>query len=116
MAASVPFLMSSPLSFGTVVLHVPMVNRTWDPFPARSAAPAAKVRRNPHAARIAVEGIVHVRRGRPRKGTEAGPTVPGSIRCPAPAWKQLEVRAKSKGLSLQSALLAAVLDWARRAP
>ena len=35
----------------------------------------AKVRRNPYAARVAAEGIVHVRRGRPRKGTETGPTV-----------------------------------------
>ena len=76
----------------------------------------AKVRRNPYAARVVAEGIVHVRRGRPRKGTETGPTVPRSIRFSAPVWKQLEVRAKSKGLSLHSALRAAVLDWARRAP
>jgi hypothetical protein len=33
--------------------------------------------------------------------------VPRSIRFPAPVWKQLEVRAKSKGLSLHSALRAA---------
>jgi hypothetical protein len=42
--------------------------------------------------------------------------VPRSIRFPVPVWKQLEVRAKSKGLSLRSALRAAVLDWARRVP
>lgn len=39
-------------------------------------------RRNPYAARIAAEGI-HVRRGRPTKGTETGPTVPRSVRVPA---------------------------------
>ncbi len=33
-----------------------------------------KVRRNPWAARVAAEGIVHVARGRPKKGTETGPT------------------------------------------
>lgn len=76
----------------------------------------ARVRRNPYAALVAAEGIVHVRRGRPRKGTETGPTVPRSIRFPAPIWKQLQQRAKSEGLSLHSALRNAILDWAKRAP
>lgn len=76
----------------------------------------ARVRRNPYAARVAAEGIVHVGLGRPRKGTETGPTVPRSIRFPAPVWRLLETRARSEGLSLHSALRAAVLDWARRAP
>ena len=74
-----------------------------------------KVRRNPWAARIAAEGIVHVARGRPRKGTETGFTVPRSIRFPAPVWKQLERRAQEEGLTLHSALRAAILDWAKRA-
>ena len=44
----------------------------------------AKVRRNPYARRIAANGIsVHVARGRPRKGTETGVTIPRSIRFPA---------------------------------
>jgi hypothetical protein len=77
---------------------------------------AATVRRNPYAARVAAEGIIHVGKGRPRKGTETGPTVPRSIRFSKPVWKQLEMRAKSEGLSLHSALRAAILDWARRAP
>lgn len=77
---------------------------------------SAKVRRNPYAARVEAEGIVHVRRGRPRKGTETGATVPRSIRFPLPVWKRLEALAKSRGLSLHSALRAAILDWARRAP
>src|SRR5437868_13738451 len=42
-----------------------------------------KVRRNPYALRIAAEGIsIHAGRGRPRKGTETGPTVPRSVRFP----------------------------------
>jgi hypothetical protein len=77
---------------------------------------AAKVRRNPYAARIAAEGLVHVGRGRPRKGTETGPTVPRSIRFPAPVWKQLEKQAKARGISLHAALRAAIIEWARRAP
>ena len=76
---------------------------------------AAKVRRNPYAARVASEGIVHVRPGRPRKGTETGPTEPRSIRFPAPVWKLLEERAKAQGLSLHSALRGAIIDWVRHA-
>ena len=75
----------------------------------------AQVRRNPYAAKVAAEGIVHVRRGRPRKGTETGPTEPRSIRFPAPVWKLLEERAKAQGLTLHSALRAAIIDWARNA-
>ncbi len=75
-------------------------------------------RRNPYAARVAAEGIVHVGRGRPKKGTETGPTVPRSVRFPAQLWKLLEAKAKAKadGLSLHSALRAAILEWAKRAP
>jgi hypothetical protein len=76
----------------------------------------AKVRRNPYAARIVAEGIVRVGRGRPRKGTETGPTEPRSIRFPAPVWKVLEARAKAQGLTLHAALRAAVVDWVRHAP
>lgn len=76
---------------------------------------SAKVRPNPYAARVAVEGIFHVRRGRPRKGTETGPTEPRSIRFPAPVWKLLEARAKAQGLTLHSALRAAIIDWVRHA-
>jgi hypothetical protein len=76
----------------------------------------AKVRRNPYAARVAAEGIVHVRQGRPRKGTETGPTEPRSIRFPPSVWKMLEVRAKAEGMSLHAALRAAVMAWAGRAP
>ena len=72
----------------------------------------AKVRRNPYALRIAAEGIsIHVGRGRPRKGTETGPTVPRSVRFPARVWKHLEKRAKADGIPLHAALRAAVLAW-----
>ena len=74
-----------------------------------------RVRRNPYAARVAVEGIVHVGRGRPRKGTETGPTVPRSVRFPPQLWKVLEAKAKAEGLTLHSALRTAILEWAKRA-
>lgn len=75
----------------------------------------AKVRRNPYAARIAAEGMtVHVRRGRPKKGEETGPTIPRSVRFPASVWKHLEARAKADGLPLHAALRAAVLAWVQR--
>jgi len=76
---------------------------------------SAMVRRNPYAARVAAEGIVHVRRGRPKRGTETGPTEPRSIRFPAPVWELLEKRAKAQGLTLHSALRAAIIDWVRHA-
>ena len=75
----------------------------------------ARVRRNPYAARIAAEGI-HVSRGRPTKGTETGPTVPRSVRFPAKLWKEFEAKAKTQGLTLHSALRAAILEWAKRVP
>ena len=40
----------------------------------------ARVRRNPYALGVAAEGIsTHFGRGRPRKGTETGPTIPRSV-------------------------------------
>jgi hypothetical protein len=72
-----------------------------------------KLRPNPYAARIAAEGRFHVAPGRPRKGTETGPTVPRSIRFPAPVWRQIEKRATAEGLTLHAALRAAVVAWMR---
>ena len=72
----------------------------------------AKVRRNPYALRIAAEGIsIHVGRGRPRKGTETGPTVPRSVRFLTRVWRHLEKRAKAEGIPLHAALRAAVMAW-----
>jgi hypothetical protein len=73
-----------------------------------------KLRPNPYAARIAAEGRFHIAPGRPRKGTETGPTVPRSIRFPAPVWRQIEKRAAAKGITLHAALRAAVVAWMRQ--
>ena len=62
--------------------------------------------------RIAAEGLsVHGERGRPKKGTETGPTIPRSIRFPASVWEHLARRAKAEGMPLHAALRAAVLAW-----
>ena len=72
----------------------------------------SRARRNPYAVRIAKEGIsIHVGRGRPRRGTETGPTIPRSVRFPARVWKHLEARARAEGIPLHAALRAAVLAW-----
>jgi hypothetical protein len=77
----------------------------------------AKVRRNPYASRIASEGIsVQTGRGRPRKGTESGPTIPRSVRFPVAIWRHLERRAKAEGIPLHAALRAAVLAWVNNPP
>jgi hypothetical protein len=76
----------------------------------------AKARHNPYALRIAKKGLsVRVGRGRPRKGTETGPTVPRSVRFPAEVWALLERRAKAQGLPLHAALRAAVVAWVNEA-
>jgi hypothetical protein len=75
---------------------------------------ASRPRPNPHAARIAAEGMIHVRRGRPRKGTETGLTEPRSVRFPKPVWAMLEKRAAARGMSLHAALRTAILEWSER--
>jgi hypothetical protein len=75
-----------------------------------------KVRRNPHAARIAREGItVQVGRGRPRRLTEVGGTSPRSVRFPDEVWEMLERRAKKEGMTLHAALREAILAWLEHA-
>ena len=75
-----------------------------------------KVRLNPYAARIAKEGlIVQVGRGRPRKLLEVGPTRPRSVPFPEAVWKQIEMRAKARRISVHAALLEAILAWLKRA-
>ena len=75
----------------------------------------AKVRQNPFARRIAATGMsVHVGRGRPKRGTETGATIPRSIRFPASVWRRLEQRARAEGVPLHRALRAAVLAWAEQ--
>jgi hypothetical protein len=77
---------------------------------------SARVRRNPYAARIAREGmVVQVGRGRPKKLLEVGGTEPRSIRFPDAVWKQIEERARKRGLTVHAALREAVLAWLERA-
>lgn len=68
-------------------------------------------RLGPHHAslRVAVGTI-----GRPKKGQETGPTRPRSVRFPEAVWRELEARAKARGLSLHAALRIAALEWAAR--
>lgn len=76
----------------------------------------ARVRRNPHAARIAKEGItVQVGRGRPHKLTEVGGTSPRSVRFPDEVWEMLETHAKKRGITLHAALREAILTWLKQA-
>jgi len=54
---------------------------------------------------------IHAGRGRPRKGTETGPTIPRSVRFPAKVWRHLARRAKAEGMPLHAAIRAAVMAW-----
>ena len=75
-----------------------------------------RMRRNPYAARIAREGLtIQVGRGRPKKLLEVGGTRPRSVRFPDVVWKQIEARAKAKGMTLHAALRAAILAWLKAA-
>ena len=76
----------------------------------------ARIRRNPYAARVAREGlIVQIGRGRPKKLLEVGGTRPRSVRFSDSIWKQIEVAARARGLSVHAALREAILAWLRRA-
>lgn len=76
----------------------------------------ARVRRNPYAARIAKEGIViRVGRGRPTRLLEVGGTQPRSVRFPEAVWKQIEARAKARGLTVHAALREAIVAWLKAA-
>lgn len=94
------------------------VNRKRSQEPSRASLRAmpeadfSKAKPNRYARRIATEGFsIQVERGRPRKGTEKGPTIPRSVRFPAEVWENLEQRAKQEGIPLHAALRAAVLAW-----
>ena len=51
------------------------------------------------------------RPGRPRKGVKVEPGKIRSLRIPDSAWRALESRAKSEGLSTNAAVRLAVLSW-----
>jgi hypothetical protein len=72
--------------------------------------------RNPYARRIHEQGlIIQVGRGRPTKLLEVGGTQPRSVRFPEAVWKEIEARARAKGMSLHAALRAAILAWLKAA-
>jgi hypothetical protein len=76
----------------------------------------SKARRSLYAARIAKEGIfVQVGRGRPEKVMEVGGTYPRSVRFPDAVWKQIETRAKARGMTVHAALREAILSWLKSA-
>jgi len=75
-----------------------------------------QARHNRYAQRIATEGItLQIGRGRPKRGTESGPTVPRSVRLPEQIWERLAQRAHEEGISLHAALRAAVIEWLNQA-
>jgi hypothetical protein len=57
---------------------------------------------------------VLLRRGNPGKG-KSRKTVVRSIRLPAAVWKEVEHKAKAKGLNVHQAMRAAVIGWVHRA-
>ncbi len=71
-------------------------------------------RPNPYAKRIAAEGMVLPGRGRPKKGEGPGPMALRSIRVPLQVLKQVEKRAKAKGLTVHAALRTAIVEWIGR--
>jgi hypothetical protein len=71
-----------------------------------------RARRGVYAKRIAAEGItIQVGPGRPKKGSDAEPSTPRSIRFPTRLWEHLEAQARAAGLTLHAALRVAVLEW-----
>lgn len=73
---------------------------------------AASGRKNPYATRIKASGIeLQVGRGRPRAGSEVGPTQVKSVRLPPAVWKRLEKRARAEGIALHALVRAALVDW-----
>ena len=76
----------------------------------------SRIRRNPYVARVAREGlVVQIGRGRPKKLLEVGGTRPRSVRFSDVVWKQIEVVARARGLSVHAALREAILAWLGRA-
>jgi len=75
-----------------------------------------KVRRSNYAERIKTGGLtLQVGRGRPRGGTETGPTVVKSVRLPPAIWKELEKRARADGVAVHALVRKAILALLRRA-
>ncbi len=59
-------------------------------------------------------GMILPGRGRPKKGEGPGPMALRSIRVPVQVLKQVEKRAKAKGLTVHAALRTAIVEWIGR--
>lgn len=75
----------------------------------------ARVRRNPYASRAA-ESVPEIQygRGRPRAGTEVGPTPGRTLRLPESAWRALEAEAKEKRTTVHALLRELVITHLER--
>jgi hypothetical protein len=57
---------------------------------------------------------IRIQRGRPRAGDPAAPTVVKAIRLPETLLKQLQIRARAEGLSLNALLQTAAAEYLLR--
>jgi len=57
---------------------------------------------------------VRIRRGRPKAGEKAAPTIVKAIRLPVELLEKLQVKAKAQGLSLNALLQAAASEYLTR--
>lgn len=64
------------------------------------------------AAGVAADGKTG--RGRPRKGQRVGPSVTRVVRLPKALWDELEMRARSKKLTVHAAIRLALSEWVGR--
>ena len=72
-------------------------------------------RRNPYARRAA-EALANMQygKGRPRRGSEVGPTMARSIRLPQAVWDALEAEARRTGTSVHALLREAVTAYLKQ--
>jgi hypothetical protein len=59
--------------------------------------------------------LLRARRGRPRKGAQPDGSSPRSIRFSDPVWRDLERRAKRRGIALHALLREVIAEWLARA-
>jgi hypothetical protein len=89
--------------------------------PKRTAAPSkaslsempeldmSQARPNRFSASIQAGGItLRIGRGRPKRGTEVGPTTVRSVRLPVEIWEAVKRSAKRRGLTVHAALCEAI--------
>ena len=59
--------------------------------------------------------LLKKRQGRPKKGTRPAGSSPRSIRFSDPMWRELEQRAKRRGVSLHALLREVIAEWLTKA-